>query len=68
METQETFKVVRHWYNGFAQNCYQLDNGTIIYIDYDDKNLQIKKMSVEHITNEHHKFNMTAEEKLAEQL
>ena len=37
-----TANVKRNWFNSFAQNCYELEDGTIIYIDYDNKKLSVK--------------------------
>jgi hypothetical protein len=65
METQETFEVVRHWYNGFAEDCYQLADGRTVYINYKQDTLRIVTKAP---TKEHYEFNMTAEEKLAETL
>lgn len=39
----KSHKVVRSWYNAFAQHCYELEDGTKIYIDYNDEELTIEK-------------------------
>ena len=38
----EKYKVKRSWFNSFAQNCFELEDGTRIYIDYDQENLTIE--------------------------
>lgn len=40
---RKTYKVVRSWFNSFAQNCYELEDGTKIYIDYGGEELTIEK-------------------------
>lgn len=35
------FKVVRTWTNGFAQTCYQLENGTVLAFGYSGDELQV---------------------------
>lgn len=40
---RKTYKVVRSWFNSFAQNCYELEDGTKIYIDYGEEELTIEK-------------------------
>lgn len=34
--------VKRHWYNSFAQNCYELEDGTTIHIDYSNDEISIE--------------------------
>ena len=37
-----TYKVKRSWTNSFAQNCFELEDGTTIYIDYDQENITVE--------------------------
>lgn len=39
---RKEYKVTRSWFNSFAQNCFELEDGTRIYIDYDQENLVIE--------------------------
>lgn len=39
---REKFKVKRNWFNMFAQNCYELEDGRTIYIDYDNDEITIE--------------------------
>ena len=36
-------KVIRHWSNGFAQDCYELEDGTTLYISYHRDEIIIEK-------------------------
>lgn len=40
---RQSYKVVRSWFNSFAQNCYELEDGTRIYIDYGGDRVEIIK-------------------------
>lgn len=39
----QSYKVVRQWTNSFAQSCYELEDGSTIYIDYGGDRLDIIK-------------------------
>lgn len=43
VKEHKTYKVVRSWFNQFAQNCYELEDGTRIYIDYGGEEITIEK-------------------------
>lgn len=34
-------KIVKSWTNGFAQSCYELEDGRVVTINYSETNLQI---------------------------
>lgn len=35
-------KVKRNWFNSFAENCYELEDGTEIYISYSNDEIRIE--------------------------
>lgn len=39
----KTIKVIRNWSNGFAENCYELEDGTTIYISYNNDEITFEK-------------------------
>lgn len=46
MEAPKEFKkikVVRNWTNGFAQDCYELEDGAKLYISYNRDEVRIEK-------------------------
>lgn len=39
----KTVKVIRNWSNAFAQDCYELEDGTTLYISYHKDEIRIEK-------------------------
>lgn len=39
----KTIKVVRNWSNAFAQDCYELEDGTTLYISYSRDEIRVEK-------------------------
>ena len=40
---RSTHAVVAHFTNGFAQNVIELDDGTVLYINYDTTEVEVVK-------------------------
>lgn len=49
---RKTLKVTRHWFNGFAQNCYQLEDGTTLFISYNNDNVTIEQTELVAVEDE----------------
>lgn len=39
--------IVRTWFNGFAETCYEFEDGSILYVAYDGKSVRVEQPKTE---------------------